>query len=83
MRSVLTSRPEVQEAGDGFEDDVQKALYASKIIAYAQGFDQITAGSEENDWDVDLGDMATIWRWPPESSPAGWRRFSRSGGKNS
>ena len=45
-----------------FIDDVSKALYASKIIAYAQGFNQIQAGSNEYDWDITLGDMATIWR---------------------
>src|SRR5262245_44091572 len=46
----------------GFIDDVRKALYASKVVAYAQGFDQIQAGSEEYDWHVDVGAMATIWR---------------------
>ncbi|MCX2929662.1 NADP-dependent phosphogluconate dehydrogenase [Mycobacterium sp. CVI_P3] len=45
-----------------FIDDVSKALYASKIIAYAQGFNQIQAGSTEYDWEITLGDMATIWR---------------------
>jgi 6-phosphogluconate dehydrogenase len=45
-----------------FIDDVSKALYASKIIAYAQGFNQIQAGSAEYDWNITLGDMATIWR---------------------
>ena len=47
---------------DGFVEDVRQALYASKIVAYAQGFDQIAAGSEEYGWDIDLGAMATIWR---------------------
>jgi 6-phosphogluconate dehydrogenase len=45
-----------------FIADVRRALYASKIVAYAQGFDQIAAGSQENDWNIDLGAMATIWR---------------------
>ncbi|MGY4709303.1 NADP-dependent phosphogluconate dehydrogenase [Mycolicibacterium sp. CBM1] len=45
-----------------FIDDVSKALYASKIIAYAQGFNQIQAGSAEYNWDITPGDMATIWR---------------------
>jgi 6-phosphogluconate dehydrogenase len=48
--------------GDGFVDDVRRALYASKIVAYAQGFDQIAAGSAEYGWGIDLGAMATIWR---------------------
>jgi 6-phosphogluconate dehydrogenase len=47
---------------DGFVDDVRKALYASKVVAYAQGFDQIRAGSAEYGWDIDAGAMATIWR---------------------
>ena len=45
-----------------FIDDVSKALYASKIVAYAQGFNQIQAGSAEYGWNITLGDMATIWR---------------------
>jgi 6-phosphogluconate dehydrogenase len=45
-----------------FIEDVRQALYASKIIAYAQGFNQIQAGSEEYDWGVTPGDLATIWR---------------------
>jgi 6-phosphogluconate dehydrogenase len=45
-----------------FTEDVRKALYASKVVAYAQGFDQIQAGSEEYGWGIDRGAMATIWR---------------------
>jgi 6-phosphogluconate dehydrogenase len=47
---------------DGFVEDVRHALYASKIVAYAQGFDEIAAGSEHYGWSIDLGSMATIWR---------------------
>ncbi|MFC4051627.1 NADP-dependent phosphogluconate dehydrogenase [Actinomadura syzygii] len=49
-------------AGSGLADAVEKALYASKIVAYAQGFHQIQAGSAEYGWDIDLGAMAAIWR---------------------
>ncbi|WP_026342595.1 NADP-dependent phosphogluconate dehydrogenase [Nocardia sp. BMG111209] len=45
-----------------FTEDIRRALYASKIVAYAQGFDQIAAGSAEYDWDLHPGDLATIWR---------------------
>ncbi|BCN44201.1 NADP-dependent phosphogluconate dehydrogenase [Rhodococcus hoagii] len=45
-----------------FTEDIRRALYASKIVAYAQGFDQIRAGSDEYGWDLTPGDMATIWR---------------------
>ncbi len=47
---------------DAFVEDVRRALYASKVVAYAQGFDQIGAGSEEYDWNINRGAMATIWR---------------------
>lgn len=45
-----------------FIEDIRQALYASKIIAYAQGFNQIQAGSAEYDWNITPGDMARIWR---------------------
>lgn len=45
-----------------FIEDVRRALYASKLVAYAQGFDEIKAGSDEHKWDVDPRDLATIWR---------------------
>jgi 6-phosphogluconate dehydrogenase len=47
---------------DAFIEDVRRALYASKVVAYAQGFDHIAAGSAEYNWDIDRGAMATIWR---------------------
>jgi 6-phosphogluconate dehydrogenase len=47
---------------DAFIEDVRRALYASKVVAYAQGFDHIAAGSAEYDWGIDRGAMATIWR---------------------
>ena len=43
-------------------DDVESALYASKIISYAQGFRLMQAASQENDWNLDLGTIASIWR---------------------
>lgn len=45
-----------------FIEDVRRALYASKLVAYAQGFDEIKAGSDEHKWGVDPRDLATIWR---------------------
>ncbi|THA77394.1 NADP-dependent phosphogluconate dehydrogenase [Streptomyces sp. A0642] len=45
-----------------FADQVEQALYASKIVAYTQGFHEIAAGSEQYDWNIDLGRIAAIWR---------------------
>src|SRR6185436_2317191 len=46
----------------GLVEDVRDALYASKIVAYAQGFEHLAAGSREYGWSLDLGSLATIWR---------------------
>jgi 6-phosphogluconate dehydrogenase len=43
-------------------EDLRHALYASKIVAYAQGFAQMAAASATEDWNLELGAMATIWR---------------------
>ncbi|MCT1414516.1 NADP-dependent phosphogluconate dehydrogenase [Corynebacterium sanguinis] len=45
-----------------FIEDVRRALYASKLVAYAQGFDEINAGSQAYNWDIKPGDLARIWR---------------------
>ena len=47
---------------DAFVEDVRLALYASKVVVYSQGFDQIAAASAEYDWAIDRGAMARIWR---------------------
>ncbi|MDX7952993.1 NADP-dependent phosphogluconate dehydrogenase [Lichenihabitans sp. Uapishka_5] len=43
-------------------DAIRDALYASKIVAYAQGFEQMAAASKQYGWDLKLGEIATIWR---------------------
>ncbi len=43
-------------------DAIRDALYASKIVAYAQGFEQLAVASQQFGWDLKLGDLATIWR---------------------
>ena len=47
---------------DAFIEDVRQALYASKIVAYSQGFDAIRAGAAEYNWHINLGEVARIWR---------------------
>ncbi|GAB2672177.1 NADP-dependent phosphogluconate dehydrogenase [Thalassiella azotivora] len=42
--------------------DVRDALWASKVVAYAQGLDMIASASEAYGWDVDLEAVARIWR---------------------
>ncbi|MFZ2290775.1 MAG: NADP-dependent phosphogluconate dehydrogenase [Halopseudomonas yangmingensis] len=45
-----------------FIESIRQALYASKMVAYSQGFELIRAASDEYNWDVELGAMARIWR---------------------
>ena len=47
---------------DAFIESVRLALYASKVIAYSQGFDAIVAGAEQYGWDIKKGEIAKIWR---------------------
>ncbi len=42
--------------------DLHDALYASKIVSYAQGFMLMAAASTEHGWDLDLGSIAGLWR---------------------
>jgi 6-phosphogluconate dehydrogenase len=45
-----------------FVKAVRDALYASKIVSYAQGMKLLGAASTEYNWNLNLGDIATIWR---------------------
>ena len=43
-------------------EDVRAALWASKVVAYAQGLDELRAASEAYDWGIDVATVARIWR---------------------
>jgi 6-phosphogluconate dehydrogenase len=58
----ILAGPAASKAQRSLIDDVQDALYASKIVAYAQGFEHLAAGSREYGWNLDMGSLATIWR---------------------
>jgi 6-phosphogluconate dehydrogenase len=59
----LLTGPSANGGGDeSLAVDLEHALYASKIVSYAQGFAQMAAAAREEGWDIDLGSMATIWR---------------------
>ncbi|PYJ49666.1 MAG: phosphogluconate dehydrogenase (NADP(+)-dependent, decarboxylating) [Verrucomicrobia bacterium] len=45
-----------------FIDAVRDALYASKIVSYTQGMELLRSGSTEYKWNLNLSDIATIWR---------------------
>ena len=52
----------VEGEKQAFIDAVRDALYASKVVAYAQGFDQMLAAAKEFGWSLHPGEIATIWR---------------------
>lgn len=47
---------------EAFIDSLEAALFAAKIISYAQGFALIRAVGEEQGWDLDLSSIALLWR---------------------
>ncbi|MBT4483638.1 MAG: decarboxylating NADP(+)-dependent phosphogluconate dehydrogenase [Candidatus Latescibacteria bacterium] len=60
---VLTG-PDIRFDGDKkvFIEMIRKALYASKICSYAQGYQLMRAASEEHGWNLDFGNIALLWR---------------------
>jgi len=64
--SVLTGpSPNASEfKGDkkAFVNDIRDALFASKLVSYAQGFVLIKEASNEYKWDINLGSCALMWR---------------------
>ena len=62
--SKVLSGPEVDFEGDReqFIEDVRQALYASKLVSYAQGFVQLDAAAQEFGWKLNNGSIALLWR---------------------
>ena len=56
--------PTVEFDGDkkAFVDDIRQALYASKIVSYAQGYQLLEAAAAEYGWDLNYGGIALVWR---------------------
>jgi 6-phosphogluconate dehydrogenase len=57
-----TSMPLRAHERERFTAQVEQALYASKVIAYDQGWIMIRDVASEYDWNIDLGSIAAIWR---------------------
>ncbi|HJE52153.1 MAG TPA: NADP-dependent phosphogluconate dehydrogenase [Tessaracoccus flavescens] len=47
---------------DAFIEQIRQALWASKVVAYAQGLDEIRMAGKEYGWDINIGEVAKIWR---------------------
>jgi 6-phosphogluconate dehydrogenase len=55
-------RPLISGDRARFVDQVRQALYASKIVSYAQGFMLLRAAAKENNWKLNYGNIALMWR---------------------
>jgi 6-phosphogluconate dehydrogenase len=62
--SLFRKPKAIQFTGDrkAFIQDIQQALYASKIVSYTQGFMLLRAAAQEFKWKLDYGSIALIWR---------------------
>jgi len=62
--SRLLKGPPFEFDGDAAAviDDLEQALYASKIISYAQGYQLMRAVAAEQDWHLNYGGIAGMWR---------------------
>jgi len=62
--SKILRGPGSKFTGDrkAFIADLEKALYASKIISYAQGYEMMRAAAGEYKWDLSYGGIALLWR---------------------
>jgi 6-phosphogluconate dehydrogenase len=60
---VLTGPPgAITDDAADVVDDLEDAVYASKIVSYAQGFMLFRAAKEELGWELDPGTIAGLWR---------------------
>ena len=64
--SEILSGPSAPEKFTGdkkaFIEDIRQALFASKIISYAQGYALLRAAAGTYNWDLKYGDIAMLWR---------------------
>ena len=62
--SKVLSGPTPKYEGDkaAFIDDIENALYASKLVSYAQGYALMNAMAKESGWEINNGGVALMWR---------------------
>lgn len=60
----IFKKPTIRFTGDkkAFIEDIKQALYASKIVSYAQGFMLLASAASEYKWKLDYGSIALMWR---------------------
>ncbi|MFJ2351806.1 NADP-dependent phosphogluconate dehydrogenase [Glutamicibacter sp. NPDC087673] len=61
-QKVLTGETAEVTLPENFVEDVRQALFASKLVSYAQGLDMLTSAAGEYNWDLKLDEIAGLWR---------------------
>ncbi|MFB9712611.1 NADP-dependent phosphogluconate dehydrogenase [Arthrobacter methylotrophus] len=61
-QELLAGEEIAVEVPGNFVEDVRQALYASKLVSYAQGLDMLTSAAKEYGWDLKLDEIASLWR---------------------
>ncbi|MDR1324859.1 MAG: decarboxylating NADP(+)-dependent phosphogluconate dehydrogenase [Treponema sp.] len=58
------SQPTITKPADaqGFINDLEKALYAAKVVSYAQGYLLMREAAKEHQWNLNYGGIALMWR---------------------
>ncbi len=54
--------PAIADEPDAVISDLHDAVYASKIVSYAQGYMLLAEASREHEWDIDLASVSSMWR---------------------
>jgi 6-phosphogluconate dehydrogenase len=61
-RKLKGPRPKISGDRTKLIEDIRQALYASKIVSYAQGYMLMRAAAKENNWNLNYGGIALMWR---------------------
>ncbi|WP_129595615.1 decarboxylating NADP(+)-dependent phosphogluconate dehydrogenase [Seramator thermalis] len=61
-KEISGTKPNFKGDKQQFVDDLEQAIYASKIISYAQGYDLMMQAAKEYHWNLNYGGIALMWR---------------------
>ncbi|HQI43157.1 MAG TPA: decarboxylating NADP(+)-dependent phosphogluconate dehydrogenase, partial [Dysgonamonadaceae bacterium] len=61
-KEISGTKPNFKGDKQQFVDDLEQAIYASKIISYAQGYDLMMQAAKDYHWNLNYGGIALMWR---------------------
>ncbi len=61
-KEIKGTQPNFKGDKEQFVKDLEEAIYASKIISYAQGYNLMMEAAKEYNWNLNYGDIAMMWR---------------------